>query len=290
MPLVTKSILVDDFAVNIDSPLLGPDGNTIRKSFFEGHDSQIRYVGMENCHGEFRCWRWRKGSYQWVRLWTYASPMSDLIRRASTEILDFHKTYRLSGVGNIQFDFRNPYICSEVAYSSVFHLGDYLLGLLPRLNHLVSLLSVDSDGFEQQNNLENASQGQQRAKPPIETVEPISFSGQYRHGGKFADSYGTVCIFVALIASIPISALGLILTDEGWLRVGRCVFILGLILNISACTSGIIGCLPWDWHRCLCDSQKHSQNQVFHIHSGAFCQNTGSMPSSCVSRMSTTRL
>jgi hypothetical protein len=46
--------------------------------------------------------------------------------------------------------------------------------------------------------------------------------------------------------------------------------------------SGAIGCLPWDWRACLCDGKEHTQNQEFHIQA-AFCQNTGSIPSSCVS-------
>src|SRR4029077_11858871 len=35
-------------------------------------------------------------------------------------------------------------------------------------------------------------------------------------------------------------------------------------LGSVACASGVIGCLPWDWGRCLHDGQEHSQRETFH--------------------------
>ena len=46
---------------------------------------------------------------------------------------------------------------------------------------------------------------------------------------------------------------------RGWLLIGLAVLLDGL-----ASASGMIGCLPWDWGRCLHDGEQHSQRDIFH--------------------------
>ena len=46
---------------------------------------------------------------------------------------------------------------------------------------------------------------------------------------------------------------------RGWLLIGLAVLLDGL-----ASASGMIGCLPWDWGRCLNDGEQHSQRDIFH--------------------------
>ncbi|MGB9119048.1 MAG: hypothetical protein WCE73_00375, partial [Candidatus Angelobacter sp.] len=124
---------------------------------------------------------------------------------------------------------------------------------------------LPSDGLQreiQKNNLQNADNDQKTIETPDSTIGPVSI---YRHGGKFADDYGMLFIFLSLAVSIALGALGLILVIERWRVSGWCIFALALALDGTACASGAIGCLPWDWWRCLHDGQQHSQNQQIHV-------------------------
>jgi len=47
-------------------------------------------------------------------------------------------------------------------------------------------------------------------------------------------------------------------------RIGSVLLVAGITLNILAATSWLIGCLPWDWGRCLHDGQEHSEYQDVH--------------------------
>jgi hypothetical protein len=97
-------------------------------------------------------------------------------------------------------------------------------------------------------------------------VKDVSYPYVYRHGGKFGDRYGVLCIILSLRACIPLGGCGLHLAVDaidgdafgcdafgcrrrrlvGWLMVSTALF-----LNIAACVSGGIGCLPWNWWDCL---------------------------------------
>lgn len=94
---------------------------------------------------------------------------------------------------------------------------------------------------------------------------PIKVIFPYRHGGKFSDSYGLICIFIVLLSSIGICGWGLFLACDLRRRIGWLLFIVGLILGFLAVTSGSVGCLPWDWRRCLNDGQDHSEKYGSHI-------------------------
>jgi hypothetical protein len=59
-------------------------------------------------------------------------------------------------------------------------------------------------------------------------------------------------------------AWGIIRIDRELRWIGWGLVIAGLLLDVLAGASGVIGCLPWDWWQCLHDGQEHSQNQIFH--------------------------
>jgi hypothetical protein len=53
-------------------------------------------------------------------------------------------------------------------------------------------------------------------------------------------------------------------SSSGRRRLAIGLAVSALLLNILATSSGIIGCLPWDWNKCLCDRQQYSEySQTF---------------------------
>jgi hypothetical protein len=46
---------------------------------------------------------------------------------------------------------------------------------------------------------------------------------------------------------------------SGWTLLGA-----GLLLDVLATGSGLVGCLPWDWRGCLNDGQEYGQHEQFH--------------------------
>ena len=121
----------------------------------------------------------------------------------------------------------------------------------------ISLLLDRSKRAPQEPDLESTHHYEQPAEPPITPVGPVF---RYRHGGKFADAYGIGLILGTLFGCIPLGGCGLILISKGRLRVGWSLTVAALLLDVAACASGIIGCLPGSWHKCLCDGEEHSND------------------------------
>jgi hypothetical protein len=116
------------------------------------------------------------------------------------------------------------------------------------------------------------------------------YAGKYYVGlvppillGENLDDYVLLFMFGCFVVAIPFGAFGMFFALDG--RRGRGLFFIFLaVLCVSgAVVSGILGCLPWNWWTCLHDGQEHSQKQEFQYRQAALLQNTGSIPSSCVS-------
>jgi hypothetical protein len=86
-----------------------------------------------------------------------------------------------------------------------------------------------------------------------------------RHGSSFGDRYGLICICMAYLVSGILIWCAVADFDRrrshfrGWLFIAA-----SLALNLASSCSVIIGCLPWNWWRCLHDGQDHSQNDHLH--------------------------
>jgi len=126
-----------------------------------------------------------------------------------------------------------------------------------------SLQFKDRQSPVSKSNAQDTNEGQQCACTPQEPISPIA---RYRHGGKFADSYGFACIWGGFIVSGFLITFRLLRQFDrprrnlgDWLLISSCI-----ILDFISFLSGGIGCLPWDWSRCLCNGQPHNQNQVSH--------------------------
>ncbi len=85
----------------------------------------------------------------------------------------------------------------------------------------------------------------------------------------FSDRYGFVVIMGmgGLGFILWLVACGL-LYDRRW-AIGCGVAFVGLGLCGVACASIVIGCLPGNWHRCLCDGEDHSENRQPYQHNYA---------------------
>jgi hypothetical protein len=128
--------------------------------------------------------------------------------------------------------------------------------------------------------LEAANSDQQPIKNPYCQVQPIP---TYRHGDWFTDNYGMFCIICCLPLSALIMVWGGNRIDRGSRWSGRCLIIVGLLLDFTACASGAIGCLPWNWWTCLHDGQEHSQN--YDIHNGEYITAFSSFSEVCTSKL-----
>jgi IS1 family transposase len=135
--------------------------------------------------------------------------------------------------------------CCLSTVSSSFGGSSGMLGLL--LNTLQS-----SNGYARTN---SADQNKQSREYYIQVVPPVLY---YRHGDRFSDEYGFWCICGAWLLSGLLIFFGCgRLWDKR--RFGLLLFCSGLLLDAVATTSGVIGCLPWNWGRCLKDGQEHSE-------------------------------
>jgi hypothetical protein len=135
--------------------------------------------------------------------------------------------------------------------------GDY--GRLP--SHDYRLNSHELKGAPQQTYFYGGYYHYQKREKPVGFVAPVFL---HRHGGQFGDDYGLLLncsLYVS--AGVPVF-LGCCRIDDRDRRSGWSLIGVGLILGSIGCASGIIGCLPWDWWRCVHDGKEHSQYQRFH--------------------------
>lgn len=102
-------------------------------------------------------------------------------------------------------------------------------------------------GFEsqvQKRGLKSAEQNQEPAEYPISAVSPVL---TYRHGGKFADSYGLLCILGSYVMAWIFIFRGCCWIDRGLRWRGWCLISGAVLLDILASASGFVSRLPWDW-------------------------------------------
>jgi IS1 family transposase len=69
---------------------------------------------------------------------------------------------------------------------------------------------------------------------------------------------------IVWLLCLPLLGLGFYRVLGGDRRSGWFLVCGGVLLDGLAVSTGLIGCLPWDWRRCLHDSQEHSQCEYLH--------------------------
>ena len=236
VPVVSKNVVVSDPAINIQRQLGRSYLSSWGELLLQAYRKDIFYARIYCRYGSRRGIRRFRQSYgQWVRLWSDANPLTNIVGWSFAEILKLRNPFRLLYVLSKQNDLRDSDIGSQISNFSFFHLSDYSFCLLGRRSHLrflslgdLCLPSGNSESSKEQPYLKNTGKSEQSTKTPIAPINPISFSGCYRHGGKFADRYGMVCIFASILGGIGIGATGLILIDSGRRSIGWLVFFLVL--------------------------------------------------------------
>lgn len=227
-----------------------------------------------------------------ARVWRYRRTVANLqfrLRREdlarSVAIVFREEDAMRHTVPHIYFDrFEEGFLNTNLIWARRYKqpraiLGDYGLGSqqgsfsrlgedLGLLSHLNSLMvggpSLSFNGFKGligNSNSQETGDDQESIKSPQHPVSPIPM---YRHGGKFADSYGLLCIFGAWGGTWVLLWLGCDRIDSGRRLSGWSLIVGGILLDTLACTTGAIGCLPWDWWKCLHDDQNHSDIEQLH--------------------------
>ena len=147
-------------------------------------------------------------------------------------------------------------------------LGDQFVRLLSGLLNLpqLSLVRVrlplyTLQGLDRIPNAQDSDNDQRSCKCQREPINPVSL---YRHGGKFADAYGLMCILGGYVAGFLLVYVGSGRLWDGHRLSGWILFVLGVLANALATISASIGCRPWDWGRRLHDSQQHSYKHRLH--------------------------
>jgi len=100
----------------------------------------------------------------------------------------------------------------------------------------------------------------------VSNGRPVSSVFGYTHGGEFADRYGPILIVSSFLAIVPFGFWGCEMAHRRANWWAGLWWGMALLCGLLGTGSGSIGCLPWDWHRCLCDGQNHSENYPQRVH------------------------
>jgi len=165
-----------------------------------------------------------------------------------------------SGFGNL---FRFVYVLFERS-GLLGHFAPLPLHPTALPFHFHRLYANHTKSPTEQRYLKCADSHQEQIESPCPPICPVPSSSVYRHGGELADNYGIPIIFGMLFSAIALGWPIAVCFYRGWRWQGFCLIGCTLVLDVGGCLSGIIGCLPWDWWRCLHDGQEHSQRECFH--------------------------
>ncbi len=185
----------------------------------------------------------------------HPKPETNLRSASTAKILAFKHDPRIP----IKFPARGEF------YAGTLQQNICTLGVLQGSFSEGALFLDSKECSTQKPHLQNSDYHQESAENPDAPIRPVF---RYRHGGKFADTYGLPCIALALFSAIPLGGWGLRRVSNGKRWSGWSLVALALALDIGACGSGIIGCLPWDWNRCLCNTEGHEQHRQVLEHNG----------------------
>ena len=225
---------------------------------------QALHRGIERAHHLF-------GGYKVNRMYLMTTQAVYHFGRSSTLVSGHHstesrKTRVLFNLDNQPraFGFNHDFSVQQSGFGTILSGNSRFVGYGDRFIQFVGLSFNRPERAPQKIYLKTANTDQQQTEDPITPIGPISPGCRYRHGGKFADDYGMICIFISVFAAIGLIPYGLIRRDCGHRYSGWGLCVLGVCLAILACVSGAIGCLPWNWWGCLRDGQQHSQNYDGH--------------------------
>ena len=147
-----------------------------------------------------------------------------------------------------------------------------------RFNYVTPLFPDDVQGTESYKYPDQSEQRESEIGNPSDYVVP---SPRFRHGSKIGDIYGGVLVAAGTFLGFSLcGAAAFILTVQilsngraGWLGYSLAIF--GAVVLFLIIGTGIIGCLPNNWHRCLCDGEDHSEYRQPFQHDGGNVPQSG---------------
>jgi hypothetical protein len=172
----------------------------------------------------------------------------------------FHQFYLALGSNNLLRSVFNDFVG---LFSGTFHLPKLPLHGSQLSLHRCPLCLHFVKGLVSSPNANDADHNQNASEADINPIPPIF---RYRHGGKFADNYGLLCIFGCWATTCVLIWFGAYWLDAGRRCLGWSLIATGLLCDILWCSIAWIGRLPWSWRVCLHDGQEHSQHN--NLHSG----------------------
>ncbi len=138
----------------------------------------------------------------------------------------------------------------------------FLGGIAGNVGGLLGRLSLPLEFWQSTKCCDNAKpsySGNKYSNAESGVIDPVSLT---RHGSRFNDRYGILCICGGFVVGFILWMAG------GWRlfynqrdRLGLCMAGSGLVVAGISFTSVVIGCLPGSWHKCLCDGEDHSDNR-----------------------------
>jgi len=235
------------------------------------HSSVVPNAGID-LKLDGKCWSWAEtiqpipDSATFKAAWKQLKVM-DLYTNSGFFFADLHLNALFSSVSTL---LRNSNRCvqnlglSRHFINLILHHSELATHGNTLSCHFMGLALNEPHSSTEKPNLETARESQKEIKPPRSPIRPIPSRSRYRHGRKFSDSYGMLCIFLSMFVSIALVGCGGLRFDRGRRVAGALLIVGGFVLDALACVSGAVGCLPWDWWRCLHDGEEHSDNNGFH--------------------------
>jgi IS1 family transposase len=224
-------------------------------------------------------WGWTGGIFKRIGIDKGEGPQSNIVGGSLPHILKKHYGFNDPSLSDLHRGFSQTYIGPQLFLGCVLHhanlplnsfglhvgVSDHLIGLCSRRFDFCKLTLYSVQGSLGIPDTQESDDDKNAGKEDRQAVNPVP---RYRHGGKFADSYGILCIFIGYILTGLFIWLGADRIDSGRRCSGLLLIGLGISCDGLATVSMMIGCLPGSWHDCLCDGEQHSEYRQHSKHDG----------------------
>ena len=201
----------------------------------------------------------REVRFNWAFLWINARNENE------THIAVGHGRWRLTDISENKADTQSPILilAFNVHIVRLWRLANIRRHPCPLGSYDMVRLSPEyAEGDKSEDNKQDAS-------APGDSVIP---GPRFRHGSRIGDVYGGILAPGIFILSCAFAWLTGGALCDGKTGLAWIFGILSAICLFLTLGMGLIGCLPWNWPRCLCDGEDHSENRQSFPHNSVIVQ------------------